>query len=70
MRTMKEECLRINERDYLVNLAKSLKCWFNEYNQNYLHSKLHYKSPNEFELEFRRNLNQNLAENSAMLSYG
>ncbi len=57
---MKEECLWINEWDDLGNLTESLKCWFGEYNQNYLHSKLHYKSPNEFELEFR----QNLAENS------
>ena len=65
MRTMKEECLWINEWDDLGNLTESLKYWFKEYNQNYLHSKLHYKSPNEFELEFRQNLNQNLAENSA-----
>ncbi len=63
MRTMKEECLWINEWENLEILTESLKHWFHEYNQNYLHSKLHYKSPNEFESEFK----QNLAENSARI---
>jgi len=39
----------------LEHLAKSLIEWFDEYNQNYLHSKLHYKSPMEFEAEFKQN---------------
>ncbi len=59
MRTMKEECLWINEFDNLEHLAKSLTNWFGEYNQNYLHSKLHYKSPIEFEAEFKLNSAEN-----------
>jgi hypothetical protein len=43
----------------LEHLAKSLIEWFGEYNQNYLHSKLHYKSPMEFEAEFKRNFAEN-----------
>jgi putative transposase len=54
MRTMKEECLWINEWENLQMLTKSLKHWFGEYNQNYLHSKLHYKSPIMFALDFIR----------------
>ncbi len=54
MRTMKEECLWINEWDDLEKLTESLTDWFHEYNQNYLHSKLHYKSPTMFALEFIR----------------
>ncbi len=59
---MKEECLWINEFDNLNNLIKSLKSWFNDYNQNYLHSKLHYKSPIEFKAEFK----QSFAENTLL----
>lgn len=65
MRTMKEECLWINEFDNLENLAKSLINWFGEYNQNYLHSKLHYKSPMEFEAEFVRNFADDTLEKFA-----
>ena len=36
MRTMKEECLWINEFDNLEHLAKSLTNWVGEYNKNYL----------------------------------
>ena len=67
MRTMKEECLWINEFDNIDNLTKLLKNWFCEYNQNYLHSKLHYKSPVDFELEFYKNYNnsnEKLTKNS------
>ena len=59
MLTTKEECLWINEFDNLNNLTKSLKSWFDEHNQNYLHSKLRYKSPMEFEAEFIQNSTEN-----------
>lgn len=67
MRTMKEECLWINEFDNIDNLTKNLKNWFLEYNQNYLHSTLHYKSPVDFESEFYKkieNSNEKLIINS------
>lgn len=63
MRTMKEECLWINEWDNLATLTESLTAWFFEYNQNYLHSALSYKSPNEFEWEVDRKPAQILSMN-------
>lgn len=55
MRTMKEECLWINDFDSLDELKNKLISWFEIYNNDYLHSKLKYKSPNKSEEEFFRN---------------
>ena len=52
MRTMKEECLWINEFDSVDELKNKLINWFDIYNNDYLHSKLKYKSPNHFEMQF------------------
>ncbi len=59
MRTIKKERFWINENDNLEHLVKSLIAWFGEYNQNYLHSKLHYKRPMEFEAKFKLNFAKN-----------
>jgi len=52
MRTMKEECLWINEFDSYDELKFILSNWIHNYNQKYLHSTLKYKSPIAFENQF------------------
>ena len=49
MRTIKEELVWINEYVDLWDLKKALKIWIDEYNNDYLHSALGYKSPTQFE---------------------
>jgi len=52
-RTMKEELLWLREWTSPFELADALSSWITKYNQNYLHSSLGYKSPNQFEEEYR-----------------
>lgn len=49
LRTIKEELIWVNEFKSLEEVETKLKDWVEEYNQNYLHSALGYKSPAEFE---------------------
>ena len=49
MRTMKEELLWLREWLSAAELTKELDRWIKEYNENYLHSALGYRSPNQAE---------------------
>lgn len=52
MRTMKEELLWIREWQNEEEMTLALKEWSEEYNNNYLHSSLKYRSPLEMENEY------------------
>lgn len=47
MRTMKEECLWFEEWENLPDVKNKLSQWIEEYNVEYLHSTLGWKTPNE-----------------------
>jgi transposase InsO family protein len=49
IRTMKEELLWLREWNDLEELKKAVESWVKDYNANYLHSALGYRSPEEFE---------------------
>jgi putative transposase len=49
VRTLKEECLRLEEFASLEEARGKISFWFNFYNHRYLHSALGYKSPQEYE---------------------
>lgn len=49
IRTMKEELLWLREWNNLEELKKAVESWVKDYNANYLHSALGYRSPEEFE---------------------
>jgi len=51
MRTIKEELIWLNEYADVWELKKAMKQWIDEYNNDYLHSALGYKSPVQFENE-------------------
>ena len=52
MRTMKEEVLWLNEYGSLDELKCDLTRWVYEYNHNYLHSSLKYKTPVQAQEQF------------------
>jgi putative transposase len=53
MRTLKEECLWLKEWRGPLHLQQELEHWIEvQYNQNYLHSSLAYKTPCQFEMQF------------------
>lgn len=52
-RTMKEELLWLTEWTSPFELSDALGKWIVYYNEKYLHSSLRYKSPNQFEEEYR-----------------
>ncbi len=52
MRTMKEECLWLQEWNSPNELESKLKQWIEFYNTQYLHSTLGYKPPVEFEKHY------------------
>lgn len=52
MRTMKEELLWLREWQSEEEMTLALKDWAEEYNNNYLHSALQYRSPLETENEY------------------
>jgi putative transposase len=52
-RTMKEELLWLREWNSPFELTDSLSKWVEYYNNRYLHSALRYKSPKQFEEEYR-----------------
>ena len=52
MRTLKEELLWLEEFAGLEEAHDKLSAWIDFYNQDYLHSALGYKSPQEYERLF------------------
>jgi putative transposase len=54
MRTLKEECLWLNEWTSPFELSRALEAWITDYNEHYLHSSLGYRTPRQFELEYQR----------------
>jgi putative transposase len=52
MRTLKEECLWLQEWTCPFALVSSLEAWFDYYNEQYLHSALGYKPPRQFERDY------------------
>lgn len=52
MRTMKEECLWLQEWTGLNHVETEVKQWINEYNNRYLHSTLNYTPPAQFEQHY------------------
>ena len=62
MRTIKEELLWLNEFSSLEEAKGKLEKWIKEdYNKNYVHSTLEYKSPEEFEKYYYENLLKKVA---------
>jgi putative transposase len=52
MRTVKEECLWLQEWTCPFVLVSALDSWITYYNEHYLHSTLGYKPPSQFEREY------------------
>ena len=52
IRTLKEECLWLQEWTCPFALVSALTAWIDDYNAHYLHSALGYKPPTEFEREY------------------
>ena len=53
MRTIKEECLWLREWRSAEELKSAFEAWVEDYNTNYLHSTLGYKTPERFEAEYK-----------------
>jgi putative transposase len=54
IRTLKEECLWLQEWTCPVTVANVLTTWIDDYNEHYLHSSLGYKPPKQYEREYYR----------------
>jgi transposase InsO family protein len=52
MRTLKEECLWLQEWTCPLALLRAIEDWLAHYNEHYLHSALGYQSPRQFEREY------------------
>jgi putative transposase len=52
MRTLKEECLWLQEWTSPLALIRALDGWIAHYNEKYLHSTLGYQSPSRFERDY------------------
>jgi putative transposase len=52
MRTLKEECLWLQEWTCPFELSRAVGRWITDYNEHYLHSALGYKTPRQFEREY------------------
>jgi putative transposase len=52
MRTLKEECLWLQEWTCPFELIQALEGWVADYNEYYLHSALGYKPPAQFEWDY------------------
>jgi transposase InsO family protein len=52
MRTLKAECLWLQEWTDPFELIRGLEGWIADYNEHYLHSSLGYKSPRQFECDY------------------
>jgi putative transposase len=53
MRTLKEECLWLQEWTCPFELSRTLGNWIDSYNLHYLHSALSYKTPGQYEQEYQ-----------------
>lgn len=51
LRTMKEDLIWLKEWKLPFEFEEDLKAWINRYNNDYPHSSLGYKTPNQFEKE-------------------
>jgi putative transposase len=49
IRTLKEECLWLQEWTSPFDLIRALAVWITDYNEHYLHSALGYQSPSQLE---------------------
>lgn len=56
MRTMKEEFVWQKDWSSPIEFNQALNAWINDYNANYLHSTLGYKSPNSIEKNYGNTL--------------
>jgi len=54
IRTIKEDCIWINEWDSLEEAQKAIEQWIHDYNHLYPHSALDYLSPIEYEQMFSK----------------
>jgi putative transposase len=52
IRTLKEECLWLQEWTSPFALIRALAVWITDYNEHYLHSALGYQSPSQFERQY------------------
>jgi putative transposase len=52
MQTLKEECLWLHEWSCPFTLVKALDKWIHDYNTQYLHAALGYKTPRQFERDY------------------
>ena len=52
IRTLKEECLWLQEWTCPFTSASAFTAWIDDYNEHYLHSALGYKAPRQFEREY------------------
>ena len=52
IRTLKEECLWLQEWTSPFDLIRALAMWITNYNEHYLHSALGYQSPRQFERNY------------------
>jgi putative transposase len=52
IRTLKEECIWLQEWSCPFTLIRALESWIVQYNEYYLHSALGYKPPRQFEREY------------------
>ena len=52
IRTLKEECLWLQEWTSPFDLIRALAVWITDYNEHYLHSALGYQSPSPFECHY------------------
>jgi putative transposase len=52
IRTLKEECLWLQEWTCPCALVSAVAAWIDAYNEHYLHSTLGYKPPRQFEREY------------------
>jgi putative transposase len=52
MRTLKEECLWLQEWTCPFALMRAVGRWITDYNEHYLHSALGYKPPGQYEREY------------------
>jgi putative transposase len=52
IRTLKEECVWLQEWTSPFALIRALAVWITDYNEHYLHSALGYQSPSQFERQY------------------
>ena len=56
IKTLKEDCLWINEFESFDDAKRQILSWIDYYNREYLHSAIGYKSPRTMRLEYYENM--------------